>query len=172
VKVQSERGVDLIVDLFREDLIAASLANRQQQIRHRERIQSPVVPKFRAIANRCHNELTLAAMTAAPRKRTIRTKWPPGLQMISIHDCSPRGSRNRQEPPETGNSGSQTPTNSVRESPRNASARHAGSRRWKSDTHQFPPIPFRSRRGMLALVTPAHDAGAGTIRARVRLLRT
>jgi hypothetical protein len=30
-------------------------------------------------------------------------------------------------------SGSQTPTNSVRESPRNASARHAGSRRWRRD---------------------------------------
>jgi hypothetical protein len=72
VQMRAQSIIHLTVDFFREDFLAASLANREFEIRNGESVQTPVVPDFRLVVGRRHDDFLFAAVTASP------WKWPFG----------------------------------------------------------------------------------------------
>jgi hypothetical protein len=70
MEMRAKRGVDLVVNFVREDLLATGLTDGNIQFGDRECVQAPVVPYFGLVAQGSHEDLILAALTAPPRK------WP------------------------------------------------------------------------------------------------
>src|SRR6185369_17716172 len=80
---------DLVIDLFREDFFATSLADRELQLRHRERINAPIMANFGIVAHSGHDDFLFAAMTATPRERPFGARWRLRFfYVISVHGYS------------------------------------------------------------------------------------
>lgn len=73
MQMQSQGYVDLVVHLFREDLLPTSPADWNLQFRHRELVEPSVVPNLGIIRNRFQHEFSLGATRASPREGAIPT---------------------------------------------------------------------------------------------------
>jgi hypothetical protein len=65
LQVRPQCVVNLAINLFREDLFAASLADWEFEFGDRECVQSAIVANFGLVVTRCHDDLLLATVTAA-----------------------------------------------------------------------------------------------------------